>query len=163
MSVMDKEKVGKAIGRLAGGLYIVNAKSGDHEAGFLASWIQQAGFEPPMLTVAIKKDRYHLELVKDPNGGKFTVNVMGKENSKTMSAFFKAPPEGQSVYDGLETFTGVTGVKILKDSVAYLECEYRGEIETGDHVIVTAEIVAGDLHNPDIDPSVHYRADGFKY
>jgi len=158
---IDKEKVGKAIGRISGGLYIVNTMSGDTQAGFLASWVQQAGFEPPMISVAIGKNRDHYKFIKENK--KFTVNIMGKENNKTMGAFFKPPEEGKCVYDNLETFTDKSGVQILKDSVAYLECEYRAEVDSGDHHIIIAEIIGGDLHNPDIEPSTHLRADGFKY
>lgn len=159
---IDKEKVGKAIGRIVSGLYIVSLKAGDDEAGFLASWVQQAAFEPPTISIAFNKERkHHFDLLT--KSGKLVLNIMGKENSKTVSKFFKAPPEGKSIFTELETFIGITGIPILKDSVAYLECKYKSEIDVGDHILAMLEVVSGNLHNPEIEPSVHLRPNGFKY
>jgi flavin reductase (DIM6/NTAB) family NADH-FMN oxidoreductase RutF len=45
------------MGRIVGSLSIVTCKDGDAESAMLASWISQASFEPPGLTVAVKRDR----------------------------------------------------------------------------------------------------------
>lgn len=45
------------MGRVVGSLSIVTAKDGDAESAMLASWLSQASFDPPGLTVAVKKDR----------------------------------------------------------------------------------------------------------
>jgi flavin reductase (DIM6/NTAB) family NADH-FMN oxidoreductase RutF len=162
MQLLNREAVAKTLGRVVAGLYIVSLKHGDSEAGFLASWVQQAGFNPPMLSITFNKERkYHYDLMKE--SGKLVLNIMAKENGKTMSAFFKPPAEGKSVFEALEVFTAETGIPILKDSVGWLECRYHSEIASEDHIIVLAEIINGDLNHPEYQPSVHIRADGFKY
>lgn len=45
------------MGRVVGSLSIVTCKDGEAESAMLASWISQASFEPPGLTVAVKRDR----------------------------------------------------------------------------------------------------------
>lgn len=47
----------QAMGRVVGSMSIVTARDGDAESAMLASWISQASFDPPGLTVAVKKDR----------------------------------------------------------------------------------------------------------
>jgi hypothetical protein len=47
----------QAMGRIVGSLSIVTCKDGEAESAMLASWISQASFEPPGLTVAVKQDR----------------------------------------------------------------------------------------------------------
>src|SRR4051794_6807989 len=49
--------LGQALGRIASGLYILTVRSGGVATGMRASWGQQAGFDPPMLTVAVRRDR----------------------------------------------------------------------------------------------------------
>lgn len=160
--MVSKEAIAPALGKLVSGLYIISLKSNEAEAGFLASWVQQAGFEPPMLTIAFNRERkHHLDILAA--GGKLVVNIMAKENGKTLSRFFKPAPETGSIFDELDTITGVTGVPILKDSLGYLECKYRSEIESGDHIIVLAEVLNGGINNSELQPSTHIRADGFKY
>jgi flavin reductase (DIM6/NTAB) family NADH-FMN oxidoreductase RutF len=159
---MNKEEVASILGKLVSGLYIISLKNGEDEAGFLASWVQQAGFEPPCVSIAINKERKaHFNLLT--SSGKLVVNFMAKENSKTMSRFFKPAPETGSIFDELKTFTETTGIPILKDSVGFLECKYKTEVESGDHIIVIAEVINGKLLNSEVQPSVHIRTDGFKY
>ncbi|MDC0315571.1 MBL fold metallo-hydrolase, partial [Synechococcus sp. AH-551-G15] len=49
----------KALGRLSGGLYVVTASQGDGESlrrsAMVASWVSQASFSPPGITVAVAK------------------------------------------------------------------------------------------------------------
>lgn len=159
---MNKEELAPVLGKLVAGLYIVSVKNDDEETGFLASWVQQAGFDKPCITVAFNKDRKkHFDLVTA--SGKLVLNIMAKENGKTMSVFFKAPEEGKSIFDGVETFTDKTGIPILKDSIGYMECQYKSEMQSDDHIIVLCEVIGGKLTNSELEPATHIRADGFKY
>ena len=51
----------RALGRLSGGLYVVTASEGSDEtlrqSAMVASWVSQASFSPPGITVAVAKDR----------------------------------------------------------------------------------------------------------
>lgn len=47
----------QAMGRVVGSLSVVTCKDGDAESAMLASWISQASFDPPGVTVAVKRDR----------------------------------------------------------------------------------------------------------
>lgn len=47
----------QAMGRVVGSLSVVTCKDGDAESAMLASWLSQASFDPPGLTVAVKRDR----------------------------------------------------------------------------------------------------------
>ncbi len=46
-----------AAGRLVGSLCVITAKEDEARATLWASWVSQASFDPPGITVAIKKDR----------------------------------------------------------------------------------------------------------
>ena len=45
------------MGRVVGSLSVITAKHEEAESAMLASWISQASFDPPGLTVAVKRDR----------------------------------------------------------------------------------------------------------
>src|SRR5690606_34940172 len=61
---MEKEpdvadtKVDGVLGRVTSGIYILSVGSGDRATGMLTSWVMQAGFDPPMVSVAVKTGRY---------------------------------------------------------------------------------------------------------
>src|SRR3954464_11070823 len=64
----------QALGRIPSGLYILTVSVGERSTGMLASWVQQAGFEPPMVTAAIRRDRYVADWIAE--AGRFTLNQL---------------------------------------------------------------------------------------
>ena len=114
-----KKEVGKALGRVPSGLFVVTAKHKDKEEAVLASWVNQCSFDPPALTVALGMTRQSRLLVEASQT--FIVNVLGKNSNELMKHFFKAPVPGVSVFDGLKVHKGFHDIKILSDAVAYVE------------------------------------------
>ena len=71
---MESDAFVKALGRVSSGLYIVTTGVGPQATGFLGSWVMQAGFAPPAVTVAIQTDRAVLQIVREC--GYFCVSVL---------------------------------------------------------------------------------------
>jgi flavin reductase (DIM6/NTAB) family NADH-FMN oxidoreductase RutF len=160
MNEFDKEAVGKAIGRIASGVYIVTVEQSGIKDGIMASWIGQAAFEPPIITVAVHKDRNILNSLII--GKKFTVNVLSKQNQQAFKNFAKPFVEGMDRFEGLTLIPNSNAGPVIADSVAYMHCKTRTLVEAGDHVVVLGEVFEGQLLNCD-EPMVHLRKSGFGY
>ncbi len=156
----NKKQVGKALGRIPSGLFIMTVKHGDKEDAVLASWVNQCAFDPPSLTVSLGVTREARLLVEA--SGVFIINVLGKEDKGLMKHFFKAPEPGKSVFDDLKTSEGIEGVRILNDAVSYLECRLVDQAGVGDHVLYVGEIVGGKTLKGG-EPATHVRDNGFNY
>ena len=153
----NKKQVGKALGRVASGLYVVTAKCEDKEDAVLASWINQCSFDPPAVTIALGTLRQARLLVEGSDA--FIVNVLPQDDS-TLLKHFSRPPE--DIFKGIKTRKGLDGIRILSDAVAYLECEVVHSMQTGDHVVYVGEIVGGKTLKGG-DPYIHLRDNGFNY
>ena len=134
----NKKQVGKALGRIASGLFVVTAKCEDKEDAVLASWVNQCSFDPPAVTIALGVMRAARLLVE--GSGAFIVNVLPKDDM-TLLKHFSRPPE--DIFKGVKTRKGLEGIRILSDAVSYLECEVVQAIQSGDHVLYVGEIVGG--------------------
>ena len=55
---MDQSNLAAVLGRIPSGIFIVTLRHNGQETGMLSSWVMQAGFEPPMVTVAVNRSRY---------------------------------------------------------------------------------------------------------
>jgi hypothetical protein len=51
--VLKRGWVLQAVGRVVGALCVLSAKNGDAESAMLASWVSQASFVPPGITIAV--------------------------------------------------------------------------------------------------------------
>ncbi len=155
--VANKENIGAAIGRIPSGVFVVTAKEGDTKVGMMASWIMQAGFEPPCLSVAVHPEREIYKMIE--NTGKLTINVLSNENMNLMRAFSKYSPEQFDVIDSRETDYGI----ILNEAVAVLQCKVREKCTGTDHHLFIVEVVDGEYLNHEQAPMVHLRKSGFNY
>lgn len=157
----DGTGLSQALGRVPSGLYILTVRHGERATGLLASWVQQAGFDPPMVTVALQRDRHVADWVE--SSGRFTLNQLATGSKALMRHFGRGFAPDAEAFDGLELRDDAQGGPVLAAALAYLDAEVAGQIVEGDHRIFVARIVAGALLNPDGEPFVHVRANGFHY
>ena len=153
----NKKQVGKALGRVASGLFVVTAKCEDKEDAVLASWVNQCSFDPPAVTIALGTLRQARLLVE--GAGAFIVNILPKDDMALLK-YFSRPPE--DIFKGVMTRKGLEDIRILIDAVAYLECEVVQSMQAGDHVLYVGEIVGGKTLKGG-DPYIHVRDNGFNY
>ena len=154
-----RDAIGAAIGKIPSGCHIVTAKSkdGSKQVGMLASWVTQAGFEPPMITIAVHPERELYQVIEET--GRFSVNVMSKENLGLMKVFAKYSPGQFEQVPCCETGYGFT----LNDTIAVIQCELAGELKNGDHYVLLGKVVNSEMQNPDAEPFVHIRKSAFNY
>ena len=155
------EPLMQALGRVASGLYIVTTGSGADATGFLGSWIMQAGFEPPALTVAVHRDRAVLGALRE--SGHFCVSVLASSSMDLVGHFARGFKPGEDAFVGLDTELTDGGVPYLADAHAYLSCKLLGEATWSDHVILCGEVLAGDCRSLEEDPATHIRKNGLRY
>ncbi|CAG9467029.1 unnamed protein product [Pedinophyceae sp. YPF-701] len=148
--------VAKALARVSGGLYVVTASNGSARSAMIASWVSQASFEPPGLTVAVAHDRAIESLMQV--GDSFVLNCLGdKSVQPIMKHFLTRFPAGADRFKGVDHFEGSNGVPVLSDAVAHMECRVVSRMEASDHWVVYAEVTAGGVADPDAQTSVHRR------
>jgi flavorubredoxin/flavin reductase (DIM6/NTAB) family NADH-FMN oxidoreductase RutF len=153
----------KALGRLSGGLYVVTARQEERASAMVASWVSQASFDPPGLTVAVAKDRAIEALMQV--GDRFVLNILREDNhQQLLRHFLKRFPPGANRFAGINTLEGVaTGGPVLGDALAYLGCRVSQRMEGPDHWIIYAEVEEGNVSDMEASTAVHHRKVGNHY
>ena len=152
-----KEAIGAAIGRIPSGVYVIIAQRGAQKIGMMGSWVAQAGFEPPCVSVAVSPEREVYSAIQE--SGRFSINVLSNENMNLMKAFSRYSPEQFEGIDCTETEHGV----VLNEAVAVMHCTLKGQFEGADHHLLIGEVVDGAYLNHELAPMVHLRKSGFNY
>jgi flavin reductase (DIM6/NTAB) family NADH-FMN oxidoreductase RutF len=155
--VAQHQGIGEAMGRIPSGVYVVTAKEGERKVGMLASWVQQVGFEPPSISVAVHPDRELYAAIE--TSGCFTVNVLSNQNMNLMKNFSRYSPDQFDDVVCSETNCGIT----LEDTVAVMQCRVLQKITAADHHLFIAEVVDGGVMTKEYEPMVHLRKSGFNY
>jgi len=157
---MDEAQRKKALRIIPYGLYLMGVRrkevkdpSKDLNA-FVASWVTQVSFKPPMLVVGVKRDAHSNEMVKE--AGVFTLNILGSDQKDLAVRFFKDLRVTPTEMSGTPYTLGAkTGCAVFPDTPAHVECVvkhvYDGE---NDHSVVVAEVVDVE-HRRDAKPLTH--------
>lgn len=149
-----------ALGRIPSGLFVISWNHAGADRTMLASWLMQAGFAPPSVTIAVAPSRGLLSALDD--GCPFVVNILGDSQRSLLSRFGRPAAPGEDPLADLAVGRSPSGIAILPDSSGWLECRGVSRVSAGDHVVVVAEVVAGET-GPAGSPLVHVRKNGYRY
>ena len=152
------------LGRVPSGVFILVAgNESGQKTGMLASWVQQASFDPPQATVAVNKSRYLNEWLQE--GSLVTLNQVAEKDGTLFKHFGKGFEPDVDAFDGVETADGENGLPLLKAALGSLEGTIASSMEAGDHIIYLVTITAATAHQDlnEVKPFVHIRKNGLNY
>jgi flavin reductase (DIM6/NTAB) family NADH-FMN oxidoreductase RutF len=156
-----KATVGKALGRIPSGVYLLTASHGGETMVMMASWVQQAAFEPPAVSIAMAKGRPIARLIGASK--LMALSVVPQDDTSLMKRYARGVAEGEDPFAGVETFTTPGGVPAMKSALAWLECRLMHTADFGgDHDLLIAAVTAGDVLQEG-KAFAHQRGNGFHY
>jgi len=154
------DDIGNSLGKIPSGVGVLTSKNGAEESAMLASWFQQASFDPPMITVAVNKERPIQSLIQASK--KFCVSIFHTNQKELFSHFAKGFQPGENPFDGIGFERRATECAVISDAMSYLDCELINSVDAGDHTVYLGRVIdAGTLN--DGKSMVHLRSNGFRY
>jgi flavin reductase (DIM6/NTAB) family NADH-FMN oxidoreductase RutF len=149
-----------ALGRVPSGLFVLAARRGGAETGLLASWVQQCSFNPPQVSVAVRRDREVASWLEA--GATFTLNILDDSQTDMVAHFGKGFAAGEPAFEGLDVLRPEGVPPVLADALAYLECRVVERFPAGDHDLFIGRVVVGRVLGEGR-PMVHVRKSGLHY
>lgn len=154
-----------ALGRIPSGLFVITWREGSRDCGMLASWVMQAGFTPPMVTVAVAPGRTLLAAIDA--GTPFVVNVLADTQRFLLARFGRQGGPADDPFGGLAVGRAPCGAATIGEAAAWLECSAVARMAGGvepspDHTVVLARVTSAGFW-PDAVPLVHLRKNGLRY
>jgi flavorubredoxin/flavin reductase (DIM6/NTAB) family NADH-FMN oxidoreductase RutF len=136
------DRTEQAVGRVIGSLCVVTARQGNTNRGMLTSWVSQASFNPPGLTIALPKNEFG-DVLTQP-GEAFVLNIL-KEGRNVRRYFMKPEIPGEDRFASLSTQPASNGCLVLDDALAFLECQVQDRMDCADHFLIYATVDNGKL------------------
>ncbi|MDB4507848.1 flavin reductase family protein [bacterium] len=158
---MDKDRVAPALGQITSGLFIATATVDEEPIGMLCSFVEQASFHPPMVTMALTPDRRLVEAFTFGNCKQVGLNILSTNNQNLIGPF--ANPNNEDPFEDVLLVENSHQLPQLERALAFLVCEYRQEMIAGDHHVYLFEVLDGELIDADAEPIMRVRRNGFTY
>lgn len=139
--------------RLSTGVYVIGVADGGRRNAFTAAWLTQVSFEPLLLALSVNPEHASWPLLLE--GGGFVVSVLRRDQLPLVAAFGTRSGRDTDKLAGVPWRPGRSGAPILTNAVAWLDCRLHARFPAGDHEIVLARPVAGELVAPEAVPLLY--------
>ncbi|MGI9621503.1 MAG: flavin reductase family protein [Acidimicrobiales bacterium] len=124
------------------GLYVVGSRDGERRNAMTLNWATQMSFDPKLVGIGVEKTAFTHELIDA--GAAFSICTVARDDRAIVRKFTK-PVEVDLDAMTLNGFPfrdgSTTGVPILVQAPAYLECEVRQRVDAGGHTFFVGEVV----------------------
>src|SRR4051794_18681355 len=107
MTEDEKHSIGKALGRVPSGIFILTAMHDGKSDAMMASWAQQASFSPPGESVASAKGRLIGELIRARK--LLALSVLPNDDKTLMNLYARLKP-GDEPFAGVNTRAAANGL-----------------------------------------------------
>nr|WP_051988732.1 flavin reductase family protein [Kineosphaera limosa] len=144
------------MGRFATGVTVVTTHDAGQDHAMTANSLTSVSLDPLLVLVCVETEsRFHDAVLA---AGVWGVSVLAHDGraAATWLATRGRPLHGQ--LDRIPHHRGpLTGVPLLTQALATLECRTRQAVPAGDHVVLIADVLAADLSEHAGDALLYYR------
>ena len=129
-----------AMRQLTGGVSVITAGRGKDISGMTVTSVSSLSVEPATLIVSINRQASSWPLVK--RYGFFGVNILTSDQVDIAERFTgKGGLKGAERFAGAEWITRASGVPLLSDALAAIDCEVEDIVERHSHAIVIGRVL----------------------
>jgi flavin reductase (DIM6/NTAB) family NADH-FMN oxidoreductase RutF len=135
----------------ARGLHALTVKHGGEEHGMTASWVSQASFHPPMVVVAVENQSKTIGMIRDAHH--FALSVLRAGQRDVAEKLGRASAGAPHALKGIKTKPApASGVPVLADALAWVECRVVATLPSGDHTLVLGEVLEAGVEHEGAQP-----------
>src|ERR1051326_3234671 len=137
--MIDADTFRSVLGRFASGVTIVTARDDagkDH--GMTVSAFCSLSLDPPLVVVCVDHTAsMHDLLLGHP---KFGISILSTRHEAYSRRFADKSTERSERFDGIAYTRGDSGVVLIDEALAHLECRAIEHHDAGDHTLFIAEV-----------------------
>jgi flavin reductase (DIM6/NTAB) family NADH-FMN oxidoreductase RutF len=149
---IDKDSFRSVLGRFASGITVVTARDAkERDVGMTVSAFCSVSLHPPLVQACIDRQASALHALEVTE--RFGVSILASDQEALSRRF--AEVDSSHRFDGIGYVRGESGVVLLLDALAHLECRVVAQHEAGDHTIFIGEVERATAR--DARPLLYYR------
>jgi len=153
---VDPEELRLAMRQWATGVTVVSVENGDARHGMTVSSFTSVSLTPPLVLVSLERVSRTCGLVE--KAGCFAVTILSQDQRDLSDRIAGRIADDQDRFDGVETFTLVSGAPLIAGGLAHFDCQVVATYPAGTHTVFIAEVMAV-RQNPGEPPLMYYDRD----
>lgn len=151
--VVSQDVFKAAMRALPAGVSAITTGTGDGVAGMIVSSLTSVSAEPPLVGFFVHMGSSMMKPLLD--NGSFAANILGSCHTSLMSKFL-SEKQGPDRFKNGNWVSGASGLPILSDALANIECDIVSTTVLGTHRLVVGKIRNASVHEKD--PMIHFNS-----
>ena len=134
---IDEAQFKAAMSHFASGVTVVTTEWDGKPYGLTVASFSSLSLDPPLVLVCIEKSVKSHDAIA--SAGKFGVNILSAHQADISNRFASKIDDK---FAGIAWAAGTTGVPLIANALATVECRLQAQLPGGDHSIFVGEVVA---------------------
>jgi len=149
---IDPDSFRSVLGRFASGITVVTTRDSDQrDLGMTVSAFCSVSLRPPLVQVCVDHEAsLHAALLQNE---RYAVSILAADQEALSRRFSTA--DSTRRFDGVGYRRGESGMLLLDDALAHLECRIVAAHDAGDHTIFVGEVESATARGAQ--PLLYYR------
>lgn len=149
---LDPDSFRSVLGRFASGITVVTTRDADdRDVGMTVSAFCSVSLHPPLIQLCVDGAASMFDALAASE--RFGVSILASEQEALSRRF--AAVESMHRFEGIGFTRGESGVVLLDDALAHLECRLTARHAAGDHTLFIGEVERANAR--DARPLLYYR------
>src|SRR5947208_3087737 len=149
---IDPDTFRSVLGRFASGITVVTTLDGEgRDVGMTVSAFCSVSLVPPMIQVCVDREASMFGALEQST--QFGVNILAADQEALSRRF--ATADSTRRFDGIGYQRGESGVVLLDDALAHLECRIVAAHDAGDHTLFVGGVESASARSAR--PLLYYR------
>lgn len=136
------------------GVAIVTGYHQGNVHGMTANSFNSIALSPPTVMIALQHYSRTQQLVKE--GKVFAVSILNHTQQALALKFAGQSEDGHHRFEGVETFTMLTGAPLIKDAMAHLDCVVVHSFDVGQTTVFLGEVVKAQKLDSSQEPLLYF-------
>jgi flavin reductase (DIM6/NTAB) family NADH-FMN oxidoreductase RutF len=122
---------------------VTSAAKDGRRGGLVATWVSQASIdaERPVVVAGIAPNHFTAELIE--NSGGFVAHLISADQIELAWQFGLQSGRDADKFEGIEFSLAPSGLPIIKNALAWLECRVIAKYDAGDRWFYWADVISG--------------------
>ena len=144
------------MGHFATGISVVTTFDGGKPAGITVNAFSSVSLDPALVMVALDRRRFITPMVAA--AGRYAVSILGSNQQALSDCFAHAPVSpGREDFCGAAWHAGPTGLPLIDEAIATLECTTVETFSAGDHDLFIGRVDSIEQHRDGEAPLLYFR------
>lgn len=135
------------IGKLYSSIVVVTMNYKNKINGITVAWITRVSINPKLIAISIGKSRFSHELLM--NSRYFGICILSNKQKQIAELFGTYSGGNYDKFKDVEFSFSEKNLPVIKDSLAFIECEIVNKYDVGDHTLFIGKVISEKLFRND--------------